>query len=287
MLKNRINETPELKSILIDMIGIAELAGREILRCDLSQYDVKIKSDQSPVTVADQSSNRVIQAALKVKYPKIPILSEEEEMPNFDVRKKWNEFFMVDPLDGTKEFIKKRNSYTVNLSYHKINEPLIGVIHVPALQQTYYGHKGSGSFMRVGHQKDRRLIANGNHKKKFIRITQSLSHKNLQSNPFSKFMHLHGIVVEKEINLGSSLKFCYLADDQVDFYPRFINCYEWDTAAGDCIYRNATLEYHQENFSPLQYNKEDLKQSSFVLGLSQSMYSKFLEFVEYTENENQ
>lgn len=250
-------------SIDINIINrIAKKAGKRILEYYDNQIKVNRKSDGSPLTSADLNSHEIIVKELELNYPNVPILSEESEIPTYKIRKDWNEYFLIDPLDGTKEFIKRNGEFTVNIAYLIKNIPVLGVVYIPAKDLLYFATKSEGAFKQVGNQSTTKITHDVYDKQNPARIAVSRSHKN--SDTVQRLAE-YGISVREEVPSGSSLKFCLVAEGSVDLYPRFGPTMEWDTAAGDAIYR-----YSGKNgaiSSPLTYNKESLLNPEFIIGL--------------------
>ncbi len=246
------------------IIAIAEQAGEAILEIYQQDFSVEIKSDDSPLTQADKNANAVIVAGLKAIAPEIPIISEENKLTDYAIRKDWTQCWMVDPLDGTKEFIKKNGEFTVNIALIENGVPVMGVVHVPAQGITYFAEKGKGS-----HKKEdgiiqtlniRALAADG-----VLKIVGSRSHQTPELMEY----------VEKQKNVfsqvefvaaGSSLKFCLLAEGKADVYPRLGPTMEWDTCAGQIVATEAgAVVLRWDNGAPLEYNRENLLNPYFIV----------------------
>lgn len=247
------------------IVEIAEQAGCAISKIsNTSELNVEIKNNQSPVTQADLAAHNIIQEKLLALYPEIPILSEEstQEM-DYETRKNWKIFWLVDPLDGTKEFIKGNGQYTVNIALIADNQPILGVIHAPALNTTYFAQQNAGAFKKINnHVMKLPLI---NNEAKTIRIVVSKSHLNQETEDFIEYIENKVGEVER-VSIGSSLKFCLLAEGAADIYPRLGPTMEWDTGAGHII---ATETEHTITQYPtgnlLEYNKSDLKNPMFCV----------------------
>ncbi len=244
------------------IIDTARQAGEAILEYYDEEIEVETKSDDSPLTKADLAAHNIIVKALKKIDPDTPIISEEGGLPEYEERKKWNKFWIVDPLDGTKEFIKKNGEFTINIALIEKGEPVFGVVYVPAKEITYYGIKGEGSYKQEGDDEPVQIYSTKADTNEPLRVVQSRSHgsSDLQAKLKDK-----GITVKEAIPAGSSIKFCLVAEGTADLYPRMGPTMEWDVAAGDCVYRNsAKVGQHS---SPLIYNKPSLKNEGFVIGL--------------------
>ena len=241
------------------LIKISKRAGDAIMDIYESEFDVNFKSDQSPLTKADILSNKIICQSLEKITPDVPILSEESSDIPYHERSKWNQYWLIDPLDGTKEFIKRNNEFTVNIALIRNNRPVFGVIHAPALDQTFWGSKSFGSFMM---NKDG--IVNKIYTKTkdadVIRVVSSRSHKSERD-----LLFLDAIGKFENSAVGSSLKLCYLANGSADIYPRYGRTSEWDIAAGDAILSFAGGIILGADRKIIQYNiRESLINDSFI-----------------------
>mgnify|MGYP000743016715 CR=1 FL=1 len=244
-----------------DLIDISKDAGKAILEiynnADLSNV-VDYKSDDSPLTLADKASNDVIVKALKEKFPSIPVMSEEIKQDSYETRKEWTDFFCVDPLDGTKEFIKRNGEFTVNIALIKNGLPVLGVIYVPVTDVTYVGEENE-AFKFEGEKKTL-LSINGKAENRIA--VRSKSHAAVEEEVL-----LEKYKVTDTISVGSSLKFCMVAEGKADIYYRHGPTMEWDTAAGQAVVQGAGGKVYkgdteEELFS---YNKENLLNGSFLV----------------------
>ena len=239
--------------------NLAEFAGETILQVYQTDFVVKTKSDKTPVTEADIAANKIIVAGLKSLTPNIPVISEEQGIAPFTERQTWSRYWLVDPLDGTREFIQKNGEFTVNIALIENQQPILGVVYAPDLRLMYYAIRGQGSFK----------IDNGNNPEKItvnescqnpIRVTGSRS---FTSNDFINF--IRKLPECSVINLGSALKSCLVAEGGADIYPRFGLTSEWDTAATQCILEEAGGCLVDLNLKPLRYNtKESLLNPHFL-----------------------
>jgi 3'(2'), 5'-bisphosphate nucleotidase len=254
----------ENKKLLLDICNIAILAGDEILHFYNEGIEVTRKIDSSPLTKADLASNKFIIDSLNTLDSNIPILSEES-LVDWNSRKNWNKYWLVDPLDGTKEFIKKNGEFTVNIALIENNKPILGVIFVPAKSALYFAQKGFGSFLL--HTK--MTLSSLDETKKIVvskqsnpvRIIGSRSHSN---NIFTNWVN-EKFPNAEIIQAGSSLKFCLIAAGEADIYPRFGPTSEWDIAAGHIILSEAggkilTLENKEINYN----EKENVLNPEFI-----------------------
>lgn len=219
---------------------------------------VDFKADNSPLTLADRKSHEVIAEALSKHYPDIPILSEEGKDIPYENRKDWEYFWLVDPLDGTKEFIKRNDEFTINIALIKNRYPCLGLIYVPAQDIAYYGIKGKGAFKITGEEKVKLEIKPG--KKEGLTAVRSRSHASPEEEEFFKKNNVTDFIAA-----GSALKFCMVAEGKADIYYRHGPTMEWDTAAGQAIVEAAGGKVitagSDERFI---YNKEDLKNGGFI-----------------------
>lgn len=254
--------------MLKEVIGIAKEAGQAMLDIYHDAQDVEItrKDDDSPLTKADLASNHIIIDALKELDPDTPIISEESGIPAYEERKDWTKFWIVDPLDGTKEFIKKNGEFTVNIALIDQGIPVLGVVYVPDKQTTYYAEKGKGSFKQVGTDAPKRIFSLASSMDNELTAVQSRSHG---SDKLVDQLKEKGLTVKKTVPAGSSIKFCLVAEGKADIYPRMGPTMEWDVAAGDAVYRYSARE--GVHSSPLTYNKSDLKNGSFLIGLKENV----------------
>ena len=252
-------------------------AGKSILEIynSLDAPDIVTKDDNSPLTAADLASNSVINTFLS-EDPN-PVLSEENKQIPYAGRKDWNSCWIVDPLDGTKEFIKRNGEFTVNIALVKKGVPVLGVIYVPVTRELYYAdvteRKAFKTILEENHhipealflEKDRITPSGGNGP--VVRVVGSRSHMNQETLDYMDLLKAE----EKDISVvskGSSLKFCLVAEGRADVYPRFAPTMEWDTAAGHAICSAVGLKVtDQETGKELQYNKENLLNPYFLVSL--------------------
>ncbi len=250
-------ETPPVRH-LEEVTAIAVAAGKLTLQHRRNR-DIATKEDASPVTAADLASNRYITEHLKALDPHIPIITEETKSADYDMRKRWRQFWLVDPLDGTKEFVKGSDEFTVNIALIENHEPVLGVIYIPAKRLLYFAEKGRGSWKQAGAKTPVQIYSKIPDLSKGLTIVESKSHPSPALENYLK-----DLPVKERITAGSSLKFCVVAEGLADIYPRMNPTMEWDVAAGDCIYQNSA-RLGKRN-SSLTYNKPTLKNDSFVIG---------------------
>jgi 3'(2'), 5'-bisphosphate nucleotidase len=246
-------------------IAISDLA-REAGRATLPFYDgvlgsnVREKEDRSPVTLADEAAHEILVRGLREIDSDTPVISEEAEAASADDRRSWRRFWLVDPLDGTKEFLKRSAEFTVNVALIEDGEPVLGVVLAPALDLLYWAVKGDGAWREEKGKPAERIYSTPAAPGTPLTVVESLSHPSPELEEYLKT-----ISVARRVKAGSSLKFCWVAEGRADIYPRLGPTMEWDVAAGDCVYRQSGR--NGERSSPLTYNKPDLRNPSFVIGL--------------------
>jgi len=242
------------------LIKISKNAGDAIMDIYESEFDVNFKSDQSPLTKADILSNKIICQSLKKITPDVPILSEESSSIPYRERSKWNQYWLIDPLDGTKEFIKKNGEFTTNIALIYKNRPIFGMIHIPASNEIFWGSKEMGSYHINGSSlSNKKKISVSQKTNDNLRIVSSRSH------PSGDLKRLLDKLENFElVSIGSSLKFCLIAKGEADCYPRFGPTSEWDSAAGEAILEAAGGSVVKLNGETLKYNlKKDFINPSF------------------------
>lgn len=248
--------------ILQEIIGTARKAGEAILEFYKDDIEVTSKDDDSPLTKADLAAHHIIIDALSEIDPETPVISEESGVPDYNIRKDWNKFWIVDPLDGTKEFIKKNGEFTVNIALIENGVPVLGVVYLPAKDVCYYATVEQGAFKIDDTGETSRIVSEPADKTKPLTVMQSRSHG---SDKLEGVLAEQGMTIGEAIQAGSSLKFCLVAEGKADIYPRMGPTMEWDVAAGDCVFRNSAKE-GQHN-SSITYNKKDLLNDAFIIGL--------------------
>ena len=247
-------------------------AGEKILEIYNSEnFDIEIKSDNTPLTNADKASHKIISSALSKS--KIPMLSEEGKKIDYEERKKWSKLWIVDPIDGTKEFIKRNGEFTVNIALIENQTPILGVIYAPVTNELYFSTKTIGSYKAVINHNDfkiHNLISKSvklpvNRKDKIFTVVASRSHNSNETGLYIEEMRLkHGEV--NIVNKGSSLKLCMVAEGKADCYPRFAPTMEWDTAAGQAICEHAGFSVIDwKTKKNLIYNRENLLNNWFLV----------------------
>jgi 3'(2'), 5'-bisphosphate nucleotidase len=242
---------------------IARKAGDAILQHYTPGAESVAKADGSPLTLADSAAERVIVRELRDWDDTVPIISEETESAPYEERRHWERFWLVDPLDGTKEFLSHNGEFTVNIALIEDGEPVLGVVYAPALNLMYAAGKGLGSWRTQGDGAAVRIYHLPPESDRPLVVIESRSHGSSELEAYLKTIR-----VGERVRVGSSLKFCRLAEGGADIYPRLGPTMEWDVAAGDCLYRNSAPEGQYP--SPLTYNKADLRNGPFVIGTALS-----------------
>ena len=249
--------------------GIARQAGKAIMEVYGTDFDVNRKDDKSPLTLADVRSHRIIADSLRARYPDIPVLSEEGKEVAFEIRRNWDRFWLVDPLDGTKEFIKRNGEFTVNIALVEHHTPILGIIHIPVSGRLFVGSMREGCWEISGSERRRHKVAQIPAPGTPVRIVRSRSHPTPGLNEFLSVIASYEI-----INRGSSIKFCSVAEGKADFYPRFGPTWEWDTAAGQAIVTAAGGVMLDLSGKPFVYNKQNLLNGPFIVSSSMEWLKK-------------
>jgi len=253
-------------------IMAAVAGGKAIMEIYQDEFKIVQKEDFSPLTDADLAANTIIYEYLKETA--IPIISEENKQLDFELRNSWEQCWIVDPLDGTKEFIKRNGEFTVNIALCRDGDPILGVIYVPVTKEIYYADvkKGEaykttlrGPLENTALYKEKDRIFPAETPAKTIRVVSSRSHMNEDTLTFIEGLKKSYDDVEI-VSKGSSLKFCLVAEGKADVYPRFAPTMEWDTAAGHAICKAVGLEVIDQNTNrPMVYNRENLLNPYFLV----------------------
>jgi 3'(2'), 5'-bisphosphate nucleotidase len=237
-----------LRDLLQGAISLAQKAGHKILQIYDSNFGIDRKGDNSPLTAADLASHRCLVAGLRELAGSFPVLSEESEEVGYDERKGWQTYWLIDPLDGTKEFIQRNGEFTVNIALIHEHEPVLGVVYVPVTQQCYFAASTYGAFKQIGDQAPQRIRVRKGHQGTVV-VVGSRSH---QSPALMQFLGKLGGC--DWVSMGSSLKFCLVAEGKADLYPRLSPTSEWDTAAAQCVVEQAEGWVTDLRGAPLRYN---------------------------------
>ncbi len=245
--------------MLEPLLDIVRIASRRILEIYATDFAVNRKSDQSPVTAADMAAHDAIVRGLQRLTPELPVLSEESSQIPFSERCRWDRYWLVDPLDGTKEFINRNGDFTVNIALVQEHAPVVGVVHIPVENLSYYGVVGAGAY-RVKSGAAPQAIQVRPLDGKTVRVVASRSHRGELLDGYLEKLGIHEIV-----SRGSALKFCLVAEGAADVYPRLGPTSEWDTAAGHAVLLAAGGHVINVDGAPLRYNtKESLLNPHFI-----------------------
>ena len=248
-----------------DIVKIAKIAGKAVMKIYNQNFDVEYKKDSSPLTMADQKAHQIIVTALNqlsvnsFLQQNIPILSEEGRNIPYEERKNWEYFWLIDPIDGTKEFVKKNGEFTINIALISKEVPILGVVYSPVLNVCYWAKKGEGAF-----KDGKKLPLKTNRQRDVYKIVASRSHMSSETRDFIK-----AIDTDKEkviVSIGSSLKICLVAEGEANIYPRLGPTMEWDTAAAHAIVNESDGQFNRyiDNSGHL-YNKKNLLNDWFVV----------------------
>lgn len=241
-------------------IELAKRAGEAILEVYNTDFDVAEKEDQSPLTRADLAAHHVIVDGLSRHDAHTPVISEEGGLPEFSVRETWGSYWLIDPLDGTKEFVKRNGEFTVNIARIENHRPVFGVVHVPVQGITYLGSAGAGAW-KLGPDGDATRIRVATETPDTARIVGSRSHQSDEVAQWLANIGEHDIIA-----MGSSLKFCVVAEGEADVYPRLGLTSEWDTGAAQAVVEAAGGAVVTLDGMPLAYNtKDDILNPHFMV----------------------
>ena len=260
-----------MKKILTEIKNIAQGAGQKIMSYYNADKGITYKKDNSPLTLADQAAHHFILEHLHQLYPEIPIISEESAVPNYQERRAFQRFWLIDPLDGTKEFIKRNGEFTVNIALIEKEQVILGVVTAPTQNTTYMAVKGLGAWVSQGDEDPRQLIASKRCNFQNLTVSVSRSHPSEKLNSFLR--QLPGLIPKP---IGSSLKFCAIAENQVDLYPRFSPLNEWDTAAAQIVTEESGGQVVGLDGKPLRYNKPSMKHEAGFLATRTPELTEFL-----------
>lgn len=258
----------ESKIELAPIVSLSRKAGEAILKIyknPTEDWNVQTKTDDSPLTQADLAANAEICATLEELYPDIPIMSEETKAAPYEERSKWTHYWCVDPLDGTKEFVKRNGEFTVNIALMKSLEhgaqPILGVVHAPVLGVTYYAAEGVGAYKKDADGEEKIAVKDFSEDDEGLILVCSRSHLDERTQ---KFLDKFKNATTK--SMGSSLKFMLVASGEAHIYPRMAPTMEWDTAASQIVVEEAGgIVLDADTMKPLRYNKENLRNPYFFV----------------------
>jgi 3'(2'), 5'-bisphosphate nucleotidase len=240
----------DLRALLPEVVAIAAEAGRAIMEIYDGEFAVELKDDRTPLTAADRAAHAIILAGLTRLAHSLPVLSEESAASELAERHRWQRFWLVDPLDGTREFIKRNGEFTVNIALIDGHRPVAGVVAAPAIGVTYCGAEGHGAFRQDGDGK--RPIAVRRPAARPLRVVGSRSHGNPELDAFLATLGPYELKP-----MGSSLKICLVAEGEADLYPRLGPTSEWDTAAAEAVLLAAGGSMIDLKGQPLTYNARE------------------------------
>jgi len=268
MKHSHARDTPAASfETLSRLAGIAREAGHAVMTFYGTPSGVEQIGSLGPVSDADRASNRIIIDALRSWDRTVPIVSEEADVADYATRCRWTRFWLVDPLDGTKEFLRGDPDFTVNIALIEGAQPVAGVVFAPAADIMYVAARGLGAWRHAGLGPAERLKSEPPLPGQALRVVESRSHRSEALDCF-----LASLPVSERVAVGSSLKFCRVAEGRADLYARMSPIMEWDTAAGDCIYRYSGAS--GERPSPLRYNGPELRFPQFVIGVDANHFDR-------------
>jgi 3'(2'), 5'-bisphosphate nucleotidase len=245
-------------ALLENVVSLCESAGRAIMSVYTAEFEIDYKQDQSPITSADKAAHEILMSGLAALLVDVPVLSEEAEAPDYKIRRRWQRYWLVDPLDGTREFISGNGEFTVNVALIDQGEPVLGVVHAPVSRTTYIGVKGEGAEKRedgIRHAIRVRTVASRQDSNLPIEVVISRRHGLEETATLMERMeNALGCVTTKSV--GSSLKLCLVAEGKADLYPRLAPTCEWDTAAAQAVVEAAGGVVFSDDFLPLRYNQK-------------------------------
>lgn len=262
---------------LESVIAIAKTAGTAIMEVYATDFDVIKKEDTSPLTQADLAAHQVIVSALSKLTPHIPVLSEESESIPFETRSTWQTYWLIDPLDGTREFVKRNGEFTVNIALIHDHKPVMGVVYAPVPELLYYATQAHGAYKQTKTTPVQSIKTKALNLKQPI-VAGSRSHTDQNMLRFMQNLENNTGVTPELISMGSSLKICLIAEGRADVYPRLGPTSEWDTAAAHCVLNEAGGDIVDEAGMSLRYNaKQSLLNPFFFATCSnQHNWSRYL-----------
>lgn len=254
-------------------IEVSRVAGCRILDLFLPEIAVTNKEDQTPLTAADLAANQVIIEGLKAIESALPVITEESCAIPLNERGKWTTYWLVDPLDGTREFIKQHGEFSVNIALIHNHVPILGVVHAPILDTTYWASKGGGAWKQIGNEKPRKIYVRRAPENRVMVALGWAPQFNSKLEQFLKNLGAH-----RELRMGGALKSCLVAEGRADIYACLGPTGEWDTGAAQCIIEEAGGEITDTQMNPLRYNTRDslLNPNFFAFGISQRRWSEYL-----------
>jgi len=241
---------------LEQVIVIAKAAGDAIMQVYSTDFNVVKKDDNSPLTQADLAAHQVIVQALSKLTPDIAILSEESDSIGFETRRQWQQYWLIDPLDGTREFVKRNGEFTVNIAFIDQHQPVLGVVYAPVTDLLYYASRGHGAYKQLETNHTQSIHTKALNLKQPT-VAGSRSHSNEKMQQFMQHLESTAGIAPELISMGSSLKICLVAEGLADVYPRLGPTSEWDTAAAHCVLLEAGGDIVDMSNQSLIYNTKD------------------------------
>lgn len=246
-----------------ELIELTRRAGDAILEVYAGDFEVQIKADASPLTMADLAAHRLIESTLRELTPDIPLLSEESVPPAFSERQRWTRYWLVDPLDGTKEFVNKNGEFTVNIALIENRRPVLGFVGVPVQNKVYVGDVRAGTCECHTGNKVSRLSGRTMRTANGVTVVASRSHGSERLEAY--FASLQDVFPKVDRTpVGSSLKLCILAEGEADLYPRLGPTSEWDIAAAHAVLEAAGGGVWRTDGAPIEYNKSEFLNPEFI-----------------------
>ena len=255
---------PKLDQLIENVVDISVSAGAEILRYFRSDFGIENKSNNSPVTDADIAANDIIVSGLKELEPRLPIVSEEMKLPHFSNRSRWRHYWLIDPIDGTKAFIRGDDEFTVNIALIEGTAPVLGVVHCPVAQVTYWGVAGLGAYRIDEVQKTIEAIQVREFTENPVKLIVSKFRGNKKVQKYVETLKKQSIECQI-FRLSSSYKFCRVAEGAIDLFPNFGVISEWDVAAGHCVVECAGGTMEDFNGNAIEYNKRNINVPPFLV----------------------
>ncbi|VAW90282.1 3'(2'),5'-bisphosphate nucleotidase [hydrothermal vent metagenome] len=250
---------PTPNDLIPMLIMLCRCTGNRINEIYNGKFQIEQKSDMTPVTCADIAAHCAIVSCLEMITPEIPVLSEEADETPFEERRHWQRYWLIDPVDGTREFINRTGEFTINIALIENNQPILGVIYAPVIGACYYASRNNGAYKLLTGQQAQAINVRYSDRQKLVVAAG-------RSGTTPEFEHYIKQLAEPQIiTIGSSLKSCLIAAGEADIYPRFGPTSEWDTAAAQCILEEAGGRITDTNLQPLRYNtKESLLNPDFL-----------------------
>ena len=255
------SDTIDPRTLIDQIVQLSIDAGDEILYHYETGFSVEMKPNKSPVTPADKGANNVIIGGLQRLTPSIPIVSEESKIPDYSERSRWRQYWLIDPLDGTKSFVNKGGQFTVNIALIEGQTSIMGVVHSPVEKRTYWGIAGEGAYCKEGGETKR--IQVGNFSGSFANVISPTSRGLKETDTFVSNVENASITCKLQQS-SSSIKFCRVAEGAADVFPSFSKTSEWDTAAAQCVVESAGGKVVDFDGNSLIYNKPNIKNPMFL-----------------------